>query len=43
MDLSLIFLIAAFIVFAIVAWLEKSLLAVGLALWVLAELLPKVT
>ena len=41
MEVELILLIAAFVVFVVVAWMQRSLLAVCLALWVLAELCPK--
>ena len=40
--IELVLLIAAFILFVIAAWQGKSLLAAGLACWVLALILPKV-
>ena len=39
MSIALILLVAAFVVFVIEAWIHKSLLAVGLALWVLSLLI----
>lgn len=43
MDLSTVLLLAALIIFGIAAWLQKSLIALGLAVWVLAVLLPRIT
>lgn len=36
-----ILLVGAFILFAIAAWLGRNLVAAGLAVWVLVDLIPR--
>lgn len=36
-----ILLVAAFIIFGIAAWKERNLVALGLAVWVLVDLIPR--